>query len=150
MSNRKDPVIVKQDFEAPAQVVWAAITDPTKMNRWFFKNIAAFEAREGFETSFDVEADGLLFTHQWRILEVSTGRSVKYHWSYAQFPGVGYVTFEVIPRNTGSSLKLTNEGLDSFPEDISAFSRENCEGGWDFFIRQNLAAFVAGKAVSPY
>lgn len=31
-------------------------------------------------------------------------------------------------------LSLINEGLETFPQKISEFKRENCEAGWRFFF----------------
>lgn len=142
MDNRKEPIIVEQFFDMPIQVVWSAITEQNQMVQWFFSTIPEFEPETGFETAFDVDSGNRIFRHLWRILEAEAPRKIVYHWSYPDFKGVGIVSFELLEKNGGTLLRLTNEGLDTFPNDIPEFTRENCVGGWEYFINQNLKNYL--------
>ena len=56
--------------------------------------------------------------------------------------GEGFVSFELFEKGEQSLLRLTNEGLETFPRDIPEFSRESCKAGWEYFIQQNLKAYL--------
>jgi len=142
MNRSAEPIIVEQDFNASIEEVWDAITQIEKMRQWFFPDIPAFEARVGFRTGFDIQSGERNFRHLWRILEVVPQRVIKYHWSYEEYPGEGFVTFELTRENNLTRLRLLNEGLETFPRDIPEFSRESCESGWNFIIGQNLKKFL--------
>jgi len=142
MKNTNKPIIVEQLFKATTKEVWNAITLPEHMRQWFFDNIPAFEAVVGFQTEFSVQSGNRNFKHLWKIMEVEANRKIKYHWSYAEYDGVGFVTFELIEMNKQTLLRLTNEGLETFPEEVPEFSRASCIGGWEYFIQQNLKAYL--------
>lgn len=140
--NRKHPVVVEQFLNFPPTVVWNAITDPTEMRQWFFDNIPDFNPTVGFETTFPVSSGDILFVHKWKILEVETAKKIKFHWSYEGIEGEGFVTFDLLPQGDKTLLRLTNKGLDSFPENVPEFSRASCRAGWEYFINQRLNAYL--------
>jgi len=142
MKQPAEPVIVEQDFEASIGEVWNAITQLDRMRQWFFPNIPSFEANVGFRTAFDIQSGERNFRHLWRIMEVVPEKLIKYHWSYDEFPGEGMVTFEISSKDNLTRLRLTNEGLETFPDDIPEFSRESCESGWKFILGRNLKEFL--------
>ena len=57
------------------------------------------------------------------------------------------MTFEIFEEGEGSRLRVTNEGLESFPQDIPEFTRESCEGGRNHFIQENLKKYLEAAAV---
>ncbi|NJO89720.1 MAG: SRPBCC domain-containing protein, partial [Chloroflexia bacterium] len=67
---RTQPVVAQQHFNKSIEEVWNAITHVGHMTQWFFENIPAFEAKVGFETSFNVHANGRDYLHLWKITEV--------------------------------------------------------------------------------
>jgi uncharacterized protein YndB with AHSA1/START domain len=142
MGNRNQPIVVEEVFNASVVSVWDAITVPEQMKLWFFNNISAFEPVVGFETSFMVISDDRRFTHQWEIIDVVPNKSIKYNWSYKEYEGAGFVTFELSEKGDSIILRLTNEGLASFPSEIPEFSRANCEKGWEFFLKQRLKEYI--------
>ena len=142
MDDRSVPIVVEQQFNQPVYQVWAAITERDKMVSWFFDNIPDFKAEVGFETSFDVHSGNRVFRHLWKIIEVVIPSKIVYHWSYPDFVGEGIVTFNLVEIQNGSLLRLTNEGLHTFPDDIPEFTRESCLGGWKYFINGNLKNYL--------
>ncbi|MGB5238643.1 MAG: SRPBCC domain-containing protein [Flavobacteriaceae bacterium] len=142
MDNRNEPIIVDQDFKLPVEKVWAAITDRDQMIQWFFADIPEFKAEKGFYTEFDVDSGERIFRHRWMILEATPPCKIVYHWSYKDMEGEGIVSFDLLKKDKGTLLRLTNTGLDSFPDDIPEFSRESCKGGWEYFIKGNLKNFL--------
>jgi len=76
------------------------------------------------------------------VLEVVRLRKLKYTWSYEGQEGVSYLTFELSPEEEGTRLKLTHEGLESFPQDRD-FRRENFVEGWTYILGKSLPDFLA-------
>ena len=143
MEERKVPIVVEQQLNANAAEVWKAITSQPEMIQWFFEEIPEFRAEEGFETRFTVDTGERKFEHLWKITAVERGRMIKYHWSYSEYPGAGMVVFEIAANEGGTRIRLTNEGLHTFPEEVPEFSRANCEGGWQYFIQDRLRKYFA-------
>ena len=63
-------------------------------------------------------------------------------------PGETTVTWELSEAEVGTTLKLTHAGLDSFPDDDQAFTRESTQAGWDYFVRDSLKAYLEGGSQS--
>lgn len=137
------PIIVEQVFNLTIKEVWDAITEFGQMKQWFFTNIPAFEPIVGFQTEFSVQSEDRTFTHLWKIMEVEANKKIKYSWGYQEYNGEAFVTFELIQMNGQTLLRLTNEGLETFPQEIPEFSRASCIGGWEFFIQGNLKDYLS-------
>lgn len=135
------PIIKEETFDAPLMEVWEAITDVDKMKKWYFDNIPAFKPEVGFETEFNVSSGERNFLHRWKIVAVALGTKVKYSWQFKEYPGEGFVTFELFDKGEQTLLRLTAENMDSFPQDVPEFSRESCSGGWDYFIHGRLKEY---------
>lgn len=142
MSELSKPIAVEQAFDVPAERVWDAITDHKQMIQWFFQDIPDFRPEVGFHTQFNVNTGERDFFHLWTITEVVPGQKIVYDWRYKDYPGIGTVSFEVFSNGRGSKLRVTTLGLETFPRDIPEFSRESCEGGWNYFIQGNLKRFL--------
>lgn len=136
------PIIVEETFNLPVKRIWDAITKPDEMRQWFFNNIPSFEPKVGFETNFNVQSESRSFHHLWKIIEVIPSKKIKYSWSYESIKGEGFVAFELFTINQQTLLRLTNEGLESFPQDIPEFSRESCKAGWNYFIKERLKTYL--------
>ena len=139
------PIVVEQTFNSSVFEVWNAITKLDEMRQWFFSNIPSFEPNVGFETEFNVKSENRSFYHLWKLIEVIPFKKIKYQWSYKNIKGEGFVTFELFVINNQTMLRVTNNGLESFPQDIPEFSRKNCEARWEYFIQQNLKTYLDGK-----
>ena len=138
------PIVVEQKFPVAPETLWGAITEHPQMVQWFFENIPEFQPEPGFKTQFSVSNGERDFLHLWTITAAEAPRRIVYDWRYQDLPGVGKVTFEVLPHEDGSMLRLTNEGLETFPQEFPEFSRESCVGGWQYFIQGNLKHYVEG------
>lgn len=143
LMNKENPIVVTTSFNQPAERVWRAITQREEMVQWYFEQIEAFEPRVGFETRFTVRSGGRNFVHHWRVTEVAPGRKISYDWLYPDFPGMGLVSFQLEEKEGTTQLSLFCWGIESFPQHIPEFSREACKGGWNYFITQRLAAYLA-------
>ena len=69
-------------------------------------------------------------------------RRLVYDWRYGGLPGRSSVRWELSETPAGTTLRLTHEGHETFPEDDPAFSREQGQAGWDHLVRKSLKAFL--------
>ena len=138
----KTTVIIEETYQTSITEVWKAITEPDHMKQWFFEQIDDFKAEPGFETQFLVENEGRKFTHLWKVIKVIPQKKIVYDWQYKEWEGVGEVTFELFEENNFTRLILTNTGLETFTADIPEFKKENCVGGWRYFIKGRLKEFL--------
>jgi len=132
------PIVVEQEFQNPVEDVWKAIIDLGQMRQWFFENIPDFKPEVGFETQFKVEVEERVFTHLWKIVEVTPIKNITYNWKYAEYSGDSFVTFELFKEVDGTTLQLTTEVIKDFPDGIPEFSKDSCVQGWNYFIRERL------------
>jgi uncharacterized protein YndB with AHSA1/START domain len=142
-SNR---VIIERDFQSPVEKVWEALTDKNKMQEWYFK-LDAFRPEKGFRFSFGGEGSaGDHYQHICEITEVIPFKKLQYSWAYQNRPGYSIVTFELSPLSGdehSTHLRLTHEGLDSFPQDSSDFSIDSFTAGWTALIGDSLKKFLS-------
>lgn len=138
-----EPIVVEQSYPVPAQRVWDAITQKDHMVKWFFKEIEEFEPTVGFETSFIVHLETEDFPHSWKVTEVEPLKKLVYDWTYDWYTGYAFVVWELSENDGSTTLKLTCEGIESFPQDVPQFSRESCLGGWKYFLGESLKAYLS-------
>ena len=138
MRKNDEPIIVEQTFNTSIDIVWNSITEIDQMRQWYFENIPAFKPEVGFETRFNVQSQGRSFLHIWKVTEVVPLKRITYNWKYENYPGDSFVVFELFKQNNLTKLRLTHQVQESFPENISEFSRESCLEGWTFFIKRSL------------
>jgi uncharacterized protein YndB with AHSA1/START domain len=135
-----EPLIVERTFNAPAAKVWHAITTAEAMSQWYFK-LSQFKPVVGFEFQFAVEHEGTKFLHFCQVKEVKTEKKLSYSWRYDGFEGDSLVTFELFAEGSKTRVRLTHEGLDSFPK-LPSFARANFTAGWTALIGDCLKQFV--------
>ena len=80
MKPTDDPVVVTQRFVCSVERLWAAITQLERMQAWYFPQLNAFEAVQGFATSFVVEFNDKTFPHVWKIVEVVDRKKLVCDW----------------------------------------------------------------------
>jgi uncharacterized protein YndB with AHSA1/START domain len=136
------PVVVFQYFDHSYSEVWDAITDHKKMIEWFFENIPSFSAEPGFITRFVVENEGRIFPHLWIIIEVIEGERLMIDWKYEGYRGSSIVTFRIEKKGPGCILYVEHMNTSSYDTSIPEFTRESCQGGWDYFIKERLVQFL--------
>lgn len=135
-----EPLVIERSYDAPVENVWTAITDKAQMKEWYF-DVSDFKPEVGFEFTFKGENEGKVFVHLCKIIEVIPLQKLKYSWRYEGQKGISYLTFELSPEGKGTKLKLTHEGLESFPQDRD-FRRENFVEGWTYITGTSLKDFL--------
>lgn len=142
MNINEGPIIVEETFNVSIESVWKAITEIDLMRQWYFENIPSFEAEVGFETQFNVENEGRIFPHMWKVTEAIPNKKIVYTWKFENYPGDSIVEWELSEQDNSTKLKLKVIVLEDFPDDIPEFKRESCIGGWEYFINNRLKEFL--------
>ena len=138
-----EAVVFERTFNAPVGRVWKALTDVEEMRQWYF-NLKQFKAEVGFEFEFVVEHEGMTYHHLCKVTEVIPQKKLAYTWRYKGHEGDSLVTFELFADGDETRLKLTHQGLETFPK-TAAFARKNFEAGWTAIIDSELKQFLEGK-----
>jgi len=142
MKKNEEPIIVEQTFNTSVDAVWNAITGIDQMRKWYFESISSFKPEVGFETQFNINSQDNNFLHKWKVTEVVPLKMLAYNWKYEGISGDSFVKFELFEENKLTTLRLTHQVLEDFPDDIPEFSRESGVEGWTFFIRKSLKEFL--------
>jgi uncharacterized protein YndB with AHSA1/START domain len=89
------PIIMERVYNASVPDTWAALTNAKKMQQWYFSMMPAFEPVPGFETQFNVNANGNDYLHHWRVREAIPGKKIAYDWLYPEHGGHSVLTWEL-------------------------------------------------------
>jgi uncharacterized protein YndB with AHSA1/START domain len=135
------PFIIERVYNASIQRVWKAITDKDQMKQWYF-DLPEFRPEVGFEFQFEGGDKDKSYLHLCKVTEVVAGRKLTYSWRYDGYEGISFVTFELFPEGDQTRLKLTHEGLETFPASNPSFAKQNFVMGWTDIVGKNLKEFV--------
>jgi uncharacterized protein YndB with AHSA1/START domain len=138
--NLAEGVVVERTFSAPVTRVWKALTDVEEMREWYF-DMKDFKPEVGFEFEFIMEHEGMRYHHLCRVTEVIPEKKLAYTWRYKGHEGNSVVTFALFAEGNTTRLKVTHEGLETFPRTPS-FARKNFLEGWTQIIGSSLKEFV--------
>ena len=133
-------IMVERTLNASVATVWKALTNVEQMRQWYF-DLKEFRAEVGFEFEFAVDHEGSTYHHLCRITEVVPQKKIAYTWRYKDQPGDSLVTFELFGEGEKTRLRLTHEGIESFPK-TPAYARANFEAGWTAIIGSELKRFL--------
>src|ERR1700704_3942350 len=120
-----EAVVIERTFNAPVARVWKALTNADEMRCWYF-DLKEFKSEVGFEFEFTVEHEGMRYHHLCKITDVIPQKKIAYTWRYKGYQGNSLVTVELFADGDKTRLKLTHEGLETFPKTPS-FARKNFE-----------------------
>jgi uncharacterized protein YndB with AHSA1/START domain len=136
-----EPILLEYTFNVVPSVLWKALSDKAEMKKWYF-DVSDFEPVAGFEFSFEGSNDGRVFVHLCKVVEVMPNRKLSYSWRYKGYPGMSLLTFELFQEGEKTILRLTHEGLDTFPQENQDFARGNFEKGWAYIIGKSLPDYL--------
>ncbi|HYE53261.1 MAG TPA: SRPBCC domain-containing protein [Chitinophagaceae bacterium] len=137
---KQDPFVIERTFNAPVDRVWKAITDKDQMKQWYF-DIPSFKAEVGNEFRFEGGNEDRIYVHLCKVTEVVKGKKLTYSWRYEGHEGISFVSFELFPEGDKTRLKLTHEGLETFPK-LPDFAKENFVAGWTEIIGTLLKNYL--------
>ncbi|MGB4903710.1 MAG: SRPBCC domain-containing protein [Saprospiraceae bacterium] len=136
------PIIIERTFKTTPSKLWNALTDNKEMKHWYF-NLEDFRAEVGFQFQFSGgPSPDKQYLHLCEVTEVIPEQKLTYSWKYDGYAGISYVSFELFPDGENTKLKLTHEGLESFPNENADFARHNFEEGWDSIINESLQKYL--------
>lgn len=139
---KSEPFTIEKTYHAPLEKVWKTITSSGEMKQWYF-DIPGFIPEVGFEFQFVSGPDeNRQYKHLCKITEVIAGEKLAYSWRYDGYEGNTIVTFELFSEDQQTRLKLTHEGLETFPADNPDFSKENFVIGWTWIVGTALKEFL--------
>ena len=139
------PLIIEQEYKAPIDLVWRAITEKELMKKWYF-DIPDFKPEVGCTFHFEGGKEDKRYVHLCEVLEMIPNKRLKYSWKYEGYDGISFVTFELSSVGENTKVKLIHEGLETFNN--PDFIRENFVGGWNYLINESLKEFLEnGKAL---
>ena len=115
------------------------------MRAWYF-DLKEFKPEPGFESEFIVEHEGVKYHHLCKVTKAIPPRKLAYTWRYKGEPGDSLVTFELFPDGNKTQLRLTHEGLETFPKS-PAYARKNFEMGWTSIATELQPSWRAGSAI---
>lgn len=134
-------VKVEHEYDAPASLVWRAITENELMKHWYF-DVPDFKPIVGCKFQFTGSKDDKTYIHLCEVIEVVSQKKLKYTWKYQGYDGLSFVTFELFPIGEKTKLVLTHEGLDSLHELNPDFAPENFIGGWKYLLKTALTEYL--------
>lgn len=142
----QQPIIIERTYNASAAKLWKAITDKNEMKHWYF-DLAEFKPEPGFEFEFmGGPPDGEQYRHLCQITEVIPGKKITYSWRYDGYEGISHVTFELFSEGPGKTLlRLTHEGLESFPASKPDFDKKNFVAGWTDILKEHLRKYIESE-----
>jgi uncharacterized protein YndB with AHSA1/START domain len=135
------PFTIERTFNASAETIWKAISNKDEMKKWYF-DLAEFDPKVGFEFQFSGGPPEKQYLHLCKITEVIPNRKLTYSWRYDGYEGISFVTFELFKEGNKTRLKLTHEGLETFPVSNPHLAKENFAVGWTEIIGKSLKNYL--------
>lgn len=135
------PIVVAATYDAPVSRVWKALTDAGEMKNWYF-DIPDFKPEKGFKFSFSAGDDKTQYLHLCEVQEAIPNEKLSYTWAYEGYGGETLVTFHLQDEVVKTMIKLTHEGVETFPQDNPSFRRDSFVAGWTEIIGENLKNYV--------
>ena len=135
---------LKATLNTTKENLWSALTEVKKMKEWYFIELQYFIPEIGFKTSFKMEYQDSIYTHQWKVFKVIPFRELAYYWQYEEYDGNSTVAFEIQENQVGVELILKANIIEPFPE-IGVFSRESMVNGWKGLIYDRLQPYLEKK-----
>ena len=74
-------------------------------------------------------------------MEVINQKKLSYTWRYDGYEGDSLVTFELFKEGDKTRVKLTHEGLETFPASNNDFAPANFLEGWAYIISTSLKEY---------
>ena len=119
-------------YAVPVERVWAAITDPEALSKWFME--ADFESSVGYQFTFKDKPqgnwDGIL---KGEVLAADAPNLLEYTWKGDQMKHVTTVRWQLEPEGNGTKVILTHTGFQGLSDTIVGLFHQF---GWNKFFNQ--------------
>ena len=135
-------ITIERLFDTPVEQLWKVLTDPEMMKQWYF-DIPGFEARVGYKFQFTGgPSPDRQYKHLCEITEVIENSKLSYSWQYDGYEGISFVTFELVPDNEKTLLRLTHAGIETFPANNPDLAIHNFKEGWNHIVHISLKEYL--------
>jgi uncharacterized protein YndB with AHSA1/START domain len=141
MNMKNEPFVIERLVNAPIKRVWEAITNKDLMKQWYF-DVPDFRPEKGCKFQFQGGTEDKTYIHLCEVTEVVEGKKLKHSWRYDGYEGNSYVTWELFDEGASTRIKLTHEGLETFPANNPDFAKENFIQGWTAIVGTSIKEFV--------
>ena len=146
-------------IQAPAEVVWGVITEPTQINRWF-SDEAEVQARPGADGRLTWTPGGrgsggsreLELIVPIRVVDAEPFRRFSFRWNHSpdatpDESNSALVEFTLTEEAGGTRLRVTESGINAVTDDDEGRARylESHEGGWERHLGE-LLDYVASTS----
>lgn len=127
-------------YSAPVDRVWAALTQPEALSKWFMQ--ADFESTVGYQFTFKDKPQG-----QWdgilrgEVLTAEEPHLLVYTWKGDQMNNVTTVRWKLEKQDDGTLVTLTHTGFQGFSDMVVGLFHQF---GWNKFFKQ-LATHLEGN-----
>jgi uncharacterized protein YndB with AHSA1/START domain len=138
---KNEPLVIERTFNATPSKIWEAITNKDEMKQWYF-DLAEFKLEVGFEFQFLGGTGTNKYLHICKVTEFIECKKLTYSWRYEGCEGISFVTFELFAVGDKTRLKLTHEGIETFPENNPELARGNFAEGWTHIIGKALKEYL--------
>ena len=105
LDRRTEPLVVERTLNAPAALVWQALTTRDALGRWSFE-MPDFRPEVGCEFTFDGEKDGVKYHHHGRVTDLIPQKRMAWSWRYVGHPGDSQVNFDLLAEGARTRLRL--------------------------------------------
>lgn len=137
---RQSESLPSVDLDAPPEAVWAAVTEPEQVARWF--GTLSAPLRTGLDNRLDF-GDGDFFTL--RPARIEPPVSLSYEWRFLGIEEPALIEWTLTPR-AGGGTRVTVRHLEA---DGSATTRPELLDGWRDFLSR-LARYLGSGNSSRY
>lgn len=143
---KAEPVVLEKLFNASIEKVWTALTNTDEMKQWYF-DLKEFRAEVGFQFQFKAgHNEAKQYLHVCEVTEVVPQKRLTYSWRYDGYSGISFVTFELHKKEEKTLLRLTHQGVESFPKENPDFAPHNFEDGWNEIVGNSLHNYLEGES----
>ncbi|MFF3465068.1 SRPBCC family protein [Streptomyces sp. NPDC001984] len=132
-------VLLRRTYDAPAEDVWDACTDPERINRWFLP--VSGDLKLGGHYQLQGNAGG-------EILECEPPKRLKVSWVMGDSPGFSEVEVRLTPEGAERTVFELEHVAVVPPEFWDQFGPGAVGVGWDL-TALGLGLYLAGNAISP-
>ena len=134
-------IVIERTFQAPASAVWQAITNKDQMKKWYF-DLPDFNPEVGKTFQFYGGDANKQYLHLCEVTQVIVEKKIQYSWRYDGYPGNSWVTFELFGEGNRTRVRLTHEGLETFPKANPDLAKERFEEGWTYIMHTSLKGYL--------
>jgi uncharacterized protein YndB with AHSA1/START domain len=139
------PLIIDRTFDAPVSKVWNAISDNNHLKNWYF-HIDEFKPVVGFEFHFTGGSEQRSYLHLCKVIEVIRRKNFRIAGGMKIIRGILCSHSSFFAEGDKTRLKLTHEGIETFPQGDKDFALQSFTAGWTHIIGTSLKDYLEAQS----